>query len=103
MKRTAIRKVRKAPRPGRLKGDALEQLRWECWWRDAGKCKNCGRTTFPHLPHQHDASYHMAHIKAKRMGGDTLENVRTLCGQCHRKEHNYGKSMTKPVPKKEAA
>lgn len=42
----------------------------------------------------------MAHIQAKRRGGDSLDNVRTLCAECHRKEHNYGPSLTKPCPKK---
>jgi 5-methylcytosine-specific restriction endonuclease McrA len=48
-------------------------------------------------------SFHMSHIKAKRMGGDFLDNVETLCGDCHRKYHNYGPSMEKPVPAKERA
>jgi 5-methylcytosine-specific restriction endonuclease McrA len=42
----------------------------------------------------------MAHITAKRRGGDSLENVKTLCAQCHHLEHVFGPSMTKPVPAK---
>ena len=38
-----------------------------------------------------------------RMGGDSLENVRTLCGKCHRLEHAYGKSGVKPCKAKEKA
>lgn len=102
LKRSPIRKSRKAARPGRLKGKDLALLRSDCWDRDRGICQNCRRPTWFHAPKEFAWSYHMAHIKAKRMGGDSLENVRTLCGQCHRKEHAYGKSMTKPVPKKAA-
>jgi 5-methylcytosine-specific restriction endonuclease McrA len=43
----------------------------------------------------------MAHIKAKRIGLDVLSNVRTLCSRCHRKEHEWGPTGIKPVPKKE--
>jgi hypothetical protein len=47
-------------------------------------------------------AYHMAHIKNKRMYGDTLENVRALCGCCHtgdKAEHNCN---GKPLPRKPA-
>jgi hypothetical protein len=47
----------------------------------------------------------MAHVRGKRNHGDSLDNVRSLCGPwangCHAKEHNWGKSMTKPCKKKE--
>lgn len=98
-----MRKSRKGVRPGRLKGQALADLRLACYMRDKSECQECGRCTLYGAHHLKDWSYHMAHIKAKRMGGDSLENVRTLCGACHRKEHAYGKSMTKPVPRKDAA
>jgi 5-methylcytosine-specific restriction endonuclease McrA len=95
-----IRK-RAKPRPGRLKGKELYQLRWDCYNRDKGRCQECNRLTHWHSENELSADlYHMAHIKAKRIGGDNLANVRTLCGDCHRKEHQYGPSMTKPVPAK---
>lgn len=100
MKRRPIRKRRTKPRPGRLKGAALARLRQQCWDRDGGECRECLKHTNYLLYKEHPDSYHMAHIKAKRIGGDSLNNVRTLCGDCHRKEHNYGPSMTKPVPSK---
>lgn len=100
IKRSPIRKRRNKPRHGRLEGDDLEALRYGCHKRDLGICQECRCLTFPDLPHTAPNSYHMAHIKAKRMGGDNIENVRTLCGTCHRKEHNWGKSMTKPCPPK---
>lgn len=89
---------RSKPRRGRLKGVDLSALGLACWHRDDGHCRECGILTLWDAPQESDRSYHMAHIKAKRIGGDSLGNVRTLCGECHRKEHNYGKSMTKPVP-----
>jgi hypothetical protein len=46
-------------------------------------------------------SGHMAHIKAKRRNGDSLDNVRTLCAECHGLEHAYGPSGIKPCPPKE--
>lgn len=98
--RTPVKKARKKPRPGRLKGKDLEVLRLHCFVRDSFMCQNCHIFVDDRLPDLHDRKAHMAHIKVKRMGGDSLENVRTLCGKCHRTEHAYGPSMTKPVPKK---
>lgn len=91
---------RSKPRPGRLKGKELIALRNACFDRDKGICQECRVWTNSDLYHQHPHSAHMAHIKAKRIGGDSLDNVRTLCGDCHRKEHAYGKEMVKPCPPK---
>jgi 5-methylcytosine-specific restriction endonuclease McrA len=88
-----IRKSRSKPRPGRLRGKALEQLRRDCFERDRYACQECGIFVYW-------ATAHMAHIKAKRIGLDTLENVRTLCAECHLIEHQYGKSGVKPCPSK---
>ena len=100
IKRTAIKKARSKPRPGRLEGDDLEALRLACWERDKGHCQECGWLTVYDLPQEWSTSYHMAHIQAKRRGGDSLANVRVLCGSCHRKSHAYGPSMEKPCPPK---
>ena len=102
MIRNPLRKRRTTPRPGRLKGEAMRELRMACFVRDVFRCQECGRSVFSTLTNTHERSAHMAHIQAKRRGGDSLENVRTLCGRCHRLEHQYGKSMQKPCPKKEA-
>jgi 5-methylcytosine-specific restriction endonuclease McrA len=91
---------REKARPGRLKGEDLYNLRVACWLRDSEICTRCGIHTLFHAPEWWPNSYHMAHIKAKRMGGDSLDNVETLCGGCHRKYHNYGPSMEKPCPPK---
>jgi 5-methylcytosine-specific restriction endonuclease McrA len=95
-----IAKHRAKPRPGRLMGSALAALRESCWMRDRGLCKKCGTQTDYFIGSFAPNSYHMSHIKTKRIGLDTLDNVETMCGDCHRKFHNYGPSMTKPVPPK---
>src|SRR5690348_7136975 len=91
-----IRKVRSRPRPGRLKGKGLQMLRVDCYARDRGRCQKCGVMTIFDAPPIWDNSYHMAHRKAKRIGGDSLQNVRVLCGKCHRTEHNPKACPPKP-------
>lgn len=95
-----IRSRRTKPRPGRLKDEALAKLRIDCYVRDGGRCVKCQTMTYE-APQERDYAYHMSHKRAKRIGLDTLENVETLCGKCHRTFHNYGPSMTKPCPPKE--
>jgi 5-methylcytosine-specific restriction endonuclease McrA len=104
-----VRKVRAKARPGRLKGKAMEQLRRECFERDGYRCRGVVATYTRVLgvlwPKYCDKAVtwetgHMAHIGAKRRHGDSLENVRTLCAECHHIEHSYGKSGVKPCPKK---
>ncbi len=96
-----IRSRRTKPRPGRLESDALAQLRQQCFERDNGICQRCGKCTIFGLNNEHSYSFHLAHRRNKRMHGDRLDNVQTECGDCHRKFHNFGPSMTKPVPAKE--
>lgn len=103
-----IRKVSKhrkarSGKPGkmgivRLYDYALAELRIQCFARDRGLCQECGQFTIFDAPHEWDNSFHMAHIQAKRRGGDVLSNVRVLCGGCHRKEHAGGKPCPKKVP-----
>lgn len=72
----------------RLKGKPLENLRVLCLQRDRGRCRACKSLVDDSLPDWHPLKYHMAHIKSRGASGeDTLENVRTLCGACHRREH----------------
>jgi|HubBroStandDraft_1064217.scaffolds.fasta_scaffold13278_2 5-methylcytosine-specific restriction endonuclease McrA len=91
---------RKKPRPGRLKGVDLYQLRTDCYYRDNGMCQRCGKLTYLALPYTAPNSAHMSHKTAKGRGGDSLSNVEILCGDCHRRFHNYGPSMEKPCPRK---
>jgi len=90
---------RRKPRPGRLKGKALGNLREQCWERDKGICGGglthngkplgCGLPVNPN-------DWHMAHITAKRIGGDHLGNVVVKHPYCHLVlEHN-----PKSVPRK---
>jgi hypothetical protein len=95
-----IRKSRSKPRPGRLKGKALEQLRRDCFERDCYRC-GCGQRV------EWDGPWwckgQMAHLVSRGRGGkDELSNVVTKCYDCHMvKEHSYGPSGVKPCPKKE--
>ena len=99
MKRTAIqRKTRLRPRRERprthkfivrLTGNALKKLRLECFVRDFGRCNVCGRKVFYEARFPGDPlAYDMAHVRSRGAGGDdSLENVRTLCHECHMAEH----------------
>lgn len=95
-----IKPKRSKPRPGRLKGEALDALRVACYERDGGRCISCGRYTNFDAPHEAPDSFHMAHIKGKRMWGDHIDNVQCECGDCHRTYHQFGPSRVKPVPAK---
>ena len=77
----------------RLTGDPLTQLRIDCLRRDRMKCTECGRRVRDDVPDWLPYKAHMAHIKSRGAGGsDTLDNVRTKCGQCHTvEEHSGGK------------
>ena len=106
--RKPIPKKRPKARPGRLRGKALEALRIACLERDQMHCTwtdkkgvRCNARVFDDLPDWHPRKAHMAHIHAKRNGGDSLENVRLLCGHHHHIEHSYGKDGEKPCPAKE--
>lgn len=95
--RKPIPKVRVKPRPGRLKGKKLTDLRTRCWERDEGKCVDCGDP----IPLEGDVftRMHMAHVQNKRMYGDNLDNVRSKCYECHIvKEHNAGGKPCPPKP-----
>jgi len=105
IRRTAIRKVRSKPRPGRLKGKALENLRRDCFERDNYQCRHEIRHPIADLKGYVVDSYyercgnfvtwetgHMAHIVSRGAGGkDELSNVLTKCPYCHQiREHHEG-------------
>jgi hypothetical protein len=79
----------------RLTGNDLGELRRQCYDRDKGRCVRCCR----HL--RYEAGYwdsmHMAHVKAKRNHGDTLENVQTKCLHCHLVQEHNPKSVPRKV------
>lgn len=95
----------KAPRPPRLKaGKAFglkpSKFNWEfpeycrdwdelsrlCKERDGYRCVLCGSSK----------NIQAAHIVSKRHGGkDVLSNLRTLCIECHAKEHPHMRHLVK--------
>ena len=91
---------RTKPRPGRLKGEDRDALRLACFMRDGGRCVKCGmRLAFaPDSIFQPNA-YHMAHVRNKRMWGDTLENVVSKCRDCHLVQEHAGGKPCPPKPK----
>ena len=107
IRRTPIRKVRSKPRRGRIKGKDMEALRRVVFVRDHFRCQHvlrrdengeplviCGKeVTWD--------SGHLCHRRNRRMWGDNPENTFCGCQECHiGKQHAYGPSMEKPVPKK---
>ncbi len=115
LKRTPIRKVRSKPRPGRLKGKAMESLRREVFERDGYRCQHTWMVDYwnpldgTYMPFQRTCGKevtwengHLAHIISRGRGGpDTPENTCCKCSSCHIGiEHSYGPSGVKPVPKK---
>lgn len=81
----------------RLTGKDLAALRLECFERDGGKCVKCGKILlYEHPWIAHPFRYHMSHIRNKRMFGDVLSNVESLCAP----DHLEGKHNPKSVPRK---
>lgn len=79
----------------------MEALRIERHGLDGRRCVICRKIVYLELPPEDDNSMHLAHIKGKRMWGDSIENTQTECGKCHRAYHLCGPSRTKIVPAKE--
>lgn len=93
-RKKAARKVGKHTGIVRLAGDDLKGLRDMCFELANGFCDECRKSLFYETDWKgHPDRYHMAHIKARGAGGsDTLDNVRALCGDCHRAEHGNPKA-----------
>lgn len=68
-------------KPVRLKGKKLIALYRAAYERDGGHCVKCGRWIEPGtIPH---------HKRHKSQGGsDTMENLETLCMECHAGKHS---------------
>lgn len=99
-RKTRLKPRRQKARPGRLRCQALREMRLDCYARDRGKCTKCHCYTIFDAPSLWDHSYHMDHIVPRHMGGkDELSNVRVMCGRCHRARHDG----EKPCPKKVGA
>lgn len=79
--------------------EELAALRVEVWTDQRGRCIDCSRP----VPLEGDdfTRMHLAHVRNKRMWGDSRDNTVGKCHECHIvKEHHYGPSRTKPCPPK---
>lgn len=82
------------PKPGRvrLKGEKLAALRRACFYRDNGKCADCGKQVKLNADDADPLKMDMAHIVSRGAGGsDELVNTKCMCHRCHMKQHNGGK------------
>ena len=106
LKRTPIRKKRSKPRRGRLKGDDMTALRKYVFIRDKFHCQHVLRrdeSGEPIVICGKEVTWetgHLAHIQARRRGGDSPENTYCCCAEHHLLYHAYGLSMEKPCPPK---
>ncbi|HSC56458.1 MAG TPA: hypothetical protein VLC51_04615 [Nitrospira sp.] len=103
MKRTRLRPVspKRRSRVGklgivRLVGKDMDALRLARYEMDNQRCVDCGR--WVRWERGYPDSMELSHQKGKRNHGDTLENTRTRCHECHDKHD--GRNM-KAVPAKE--
>ncbi len=72
---TSLRPRRPRLRLGR---DAYNELRRRVLKRDGWRCQNCGNSE----------NLQTHHIESRsRLGGDLIENLITLCVDCHREAH----------------
>jgi 5-methylcytosine-specific restriction endonuclease McrA len=62
----------------RLDPDNYRALRKQVLARDGWRCQWCGALKNLQVHHKKSRS---------RLGGDTAENLITLCAECHRTEH----------------
>ena len=113
MKRSRINSVSKTRRSRsgragnlgivRLYGKDMEALRWQAYERSGAHCemqRDGQRCNYP----IHSLNMELAHVRNKRMYGDTLDNVLCSCKMradgepgCHALSHNAGGH---PCPKK---
>ena len=74
----------KSPAPIKLKPAQLKELKMAIWGRDRGCCQLCYRQCI--APEYHHV------IFRSQGGGDTVDNILTLCFDCHiRGIHGGGK------------
>ena len=72
----------------RLKGEALDELRHQCWERAKGRSEKSGVALYWRPRFDGDPlAFDMAHLRSKALGGDVLSNVRALSHLEHMNEH----------------
>ena len=78
--------------PERLDAEDMEILRSARYIQDGGRCVDCERRVSLNDKGPRPRM-HLAHVTGRGAnGGDTIENTRTKCGDCHLvREHNGGK------------
>jgi 5-methylcytosine-specific restriction enzyme A len=65
-----------------LKQEEYNELKTVVLDRDGWKCQWCGSSEKENLQVHHLLS-------RSRLGSDELENLMTLCANCHRRQHNF--------------
>lgn len=79
------------PKRVRLKGKAYTEFRKAVYEREQGICQGC-RQYAPLLWGGVFNEYRCGHVSHKKSrgagGGDTMDNVKWLCFDCHRAEHD---------------
>ena len=63
-----------------LKQEEYDELKTVVLDRDGWKCQCCGSS-------ENLQVHHLLH--RSRLGPDELENLITLCANCHRRQHNF--------------
>lgn len=78
---------RPGAKPDLLQRSAWKQRRLECYERDGWTCQHCGERCTNRNGANPKRWIQAHHIKARRDGGgDELENLVTLCMECHHRE-----------------
>lgn len=74
------------------------EARAEALSRDGGECVSCGLSNEEHVE-RYEHGLHTHHIEPVSEGGDKfdLENLETVCAECHSERHN-GKPFTQLNP-----
>jgi hypothetical protein len=77
-----------------------QTIKHDCFKRDNFTCTSCNKTR-KELSEEKNCNYedkilHCHHIIPIKDGGNNkLENLQTLCGRCHKKEHSRHKNIEK--------
>ena len=80
------------PKTVRLGKKEYAKFRLEVFLRENGICQGCGKFVPVLMEYGGFDPYfcgHVSHTKSRGAGGgDTPDNVKWMCFECHRREHN---------------
>ena len=79
----AIHLVVICDQPGRLNPDQWDIVRWAILHRDKYQCANCGVNDGSKVLDAHHI------VPVANGGGNRLDNIKTLCRDCHRLIHSW--------------